>query len=302
MVICYTQLANIIIFVIDLAQGIITTIHFDEEQHELWTLFLFWFFWTLAYALFASVCLKSGERKCYWDDCLVLCGFAVGQCCLFIDFCRDEAHMTWPLILLASNQIMLKIFWTLTHCCQGWQEEHTPGAAHRVVPTAHNQPRGQLNVHEDGIDQVYAYLGFSPEKGGIRQTIFGKAFSEAFPALWACFLCLCQRESPFRAKEYEVLLCAFVWIQSFMRKLKRAQRKNSWASGFDYLLVYLQILFVSGFSIVTSIFYWSWGLSPDLSKTYDRVITVLGMIMTCLGLFYTLYILCCFAVCGRRKK
>lgn len=301
MVVCYTQLANIIIFMIDLAQGIITIVHFDEERHELWGLFLFWFFWILAYALFASVCLH-GERKCYWDDCLVLCAFEVGQCCLFIDFCRDETHLTWLLILLASNQIMLKIFWTLTQCCQGWQEERTPGAAHRVVPTPHHPPgRGQQMVFEDGLDEVYASFGLSVEKGGIRQTIFGKAFSEAFPALWACLLCLCQPESPFRNPGYEVYLCVFVWIQSFMRKLKRAQRKDKRAAGFDWMVVYIHVICASGFSIWTSILYWIWGLSPELYKTYDRVITILGIIMTCLGLLYTLSIPCCLLCHGGKK-
>lgn len=100
----FPDAASLIVLILDLVEGIITTIHFDEDVHGMFFLALFWIGYGIADAVFQEI---TANTKCKWDDCLFKCGAEVGQCVLYIHFCRKDAGVDVPLQVLAAIQLFL---------------------------------------------------------------------------------------------------------------------------------------------------------------------------------------------------
>ena len=252
--------ADLMVLFLDLVEGIITTIHFDEDQFGMWSLALFWIGWAFVHDTFKHVASKCTE--CEWDDCLVVCTFEGGQCCLYILFCHQDAGMMWPLIILAIVQIVVKFTATVFLECQS-QDEKT-------------------RIKQDKDQETKSNL-IKCMRGPCGPVIL---------SLLNLPLLLLQAESPFRAKWYEVALCVVLWLRQFMREIhgkaseesedfvKRVQRTHG-------------VLVEMSWQVLNYVLSWSWGLSPDLTGTFDRIVTVTGIVTGILS--------CCFCclICFR---
>ena len=264
--------ADLIILVLDLAEGIITTIHFDEDTFGMWHLALFWVCWNFAYELVLHYAKKI---KWIWLDCLLKCLGEIAQCVLYVYFCSEDAGMTVPLIVMACCQIVLKLIGTVMEMNRE-QEDEELGNLENVGMIS------SIMTHCSGLlcccfaetkrkSAVEKLLEIQDKVEKLSRSPYG-AFVQGLLSLFPLFY---QEESPFRAKWYEVTMCVVLWLSSLMRSLQ-VKSSGSDDRALGGLTIGIEIL-STGWAAFRVCLNWFWGFSPELSAQFDRVVTVILM-------------------------
>ena len=264
--------ADLIILVLDLVEGIITTIHFDEDTYGMWHLALFWVCWNFVYELALHYAKKT---KCLWDDCLLKCLAELGQCVLYAYFCSEDAGMTVPLVVMACCQIVLKLIGTVMEMSHEQKDEELGKQKNVGIVSSIMTHCSRLLcccfVETKRQSAVEKFLEIQDKVEKLSRSPYG-AFGQGLLSLFPLFY---QEESPFRAKWYEVTFCVVLWLSSLMRT-QRVKLSGIDNHTVERLTLGIEIL-STGWAAFRVCLNWFWGFSPELSAHFDRIVTVILM-------------------------
>ena len=170
------------VLVLDLAEGLVTTLNLNEEEHGAIFLAIFFTSYTFADDIFQACSMRCTE--CKWDDCIFKICVEIGQCIFFMNF--SLPGVTRALIVMMVFQVVLKI-----------------------AGTAWDFLMGEKKVGSTGEAQRNVFLSFL--FSGFLSLVFGTAFG-VLPLLFA-------EGSSFHEKWYECMVCAFLWSLRVMAQL-----------------------------------------------------------------------------------
>ncbi|CAK9045702.1 unnamed protein product [Durusdinium trenchii] len=167
------------ILVLDLAEGLVTTLNLNEEEHGAMYLAIFFTSYTFLDDFFQG-CMRCTE--CKWDDCIWKIGVEVGQCIFFMQF--SLPGVTRALIIMMVFQVALKVAGT---CWDSLIEKNS------AESTGGKAEPGKA-----------FFMGF-------LSLVFGMALG-VLPLLFA-------EGSSFHEKWYECMVCAFLWSLRMLEQL-----------------------------------------------------------------------------------
>ena len=280
--------ADFIILLLDLVEGIIATIHFDESKHEIVYLALYW---TLSNLVDANVqdMTERNQCRCRWGECIYKCLAVGGQCALYIHFCEKDARVDSSLITLMVIQIVLKILGTLRwHCGARYSKEDL-----LVHPTFQNSTSAWQTggIFENKLLRVLPHAGggFDSVVGDshVRQeVVVSKAQKDhCCPCVPYCmdtlyivmFCCLplgFQPNSPHRQKWNEVILCVVLWWFSFRLHVLRMRDETD-----QVRLCAIIRLFDVSYHVYLTVLAYVWGFSGAVVESFDRGYTIYLMVL-----------------------
>ena len=250
---------------INLVGAILAAIFFDEDAHGVHLLALVW----AGYAFGDGLLVVAAKRWtcCHlWGECLLRVLMEAGQGALYVYFCRADDAMMWLFIVLVAIQILLKLIETMLSYKASTKDE---------VKTLDASDETQHIVPVTGLADSCTCC--RPDYLKLVLHLVADILIGVLPLLF-------QKESPFRDKWYQIYVCVMIWWKPLLLRLLPLADTGRTTRLFCFNLV-------TSFLLYTGMV-WSWGLSPNLLATWDRVYTIIGMVFSsliCLG--------CCCACC-----
>ena len=280
---------DLIIRLLDLVEGIITTVHFDERKRDIVFLALFWTLMNFVDVYVQDITERT-KCRCRWGECLLKCGAAGGQCALYIHFCKRDAAVHQALIVLMIIQIVLKVLGTLRwHCGAPYSQEDLLVRPSFTDSTVAWQRGG---VFETKLLQVLPHGGGGFDSvvsdRNVRQEVVvahKKSNSDLCPCLpffgdavhiilFGCLPLLCQPNSPYRQKWNEVTLCVVLWWFSFRVYVLRLRDETEQVRFCATIRLFDLI-----YHIYATILAYFWGFSGEVVEDFDRGYTIFLMII-----------------------
>ena len=280
--------ADFTILLLDLVEGIIATIHFDERKHEI--VFLA-FYWTLSNLVDANVQDMTERNKCRrWGECIYKCLAVGGQCALYIHFCEKDARVDISLITLMVIQIVLKILGTLRwHCGARYSKEDL-----LVRPTFQNSTtrwQGGGGIFETKLLRVLPHAGrgfdsmvmdsqvrqevvVSKEKKDDCCTCLPFCMDSLYVVNFCCLPLGFQPNSPHRQKWNEVILCVVLWWFCFRLHLLRMRDETD-----QVRFCAIIRLFDFIYHVYLTVLAYVWGCSGAVVEGFDKGYTIYLMII-----------------------
>lgn len=302
------SVATFIIVILDLVEGIISILHFDDTHGSIVFLTASWVF----YALVDNVCAEVSRcTKCHWDDCALKCMACVGQCGLYIHLCSKDSGVDIPLITLCAIQLLLKVSSTMCQAC------------HKECVNQKDEPvESKANCSNSVLDSADSVVIGKPaciaterwesEERRLHQEVTNMAVScsespwqpwakmflrAAFSALGGVLLMLFQEESPFRTQWFEMIFCVHAWMPMFtVRCLRQLNEKVV------RCLSICLILQTLAYGVFVWTLCWIWGLSDHLNEQFDRVYTLAMMIITGIFFCWCCWCSCCCLAVGNARR
>ena len=274
-----------IFLIIDLVEGILAAIFFDE--HHFRAPYLLAVVWA-GYACVGGLrryMAQHASRGNKFDDFLIVCFMEAGQCGIYINFCKQDAATRMALFLLASIQVFLK----LTDCiCSGKKAEAAEVNFDDIIAAdAGFKLAAVLQEQEQRAAAVYQLCPcFHKDLARVFAQLVMDVAHGVLPLLF-------QEESPFREPWYRIFACVMIWWNPFViaMQLKLGSR----------FLMNLSRFYLALQNLFLCIMYWYWGLSPLLFAAFDRVYTMIVMVSICLLVGCSCCAVFCSYCCGSKQ-
>lgn len=300
--IAFYTVATFIIVILDLVQAIISTLHLNPQV----SIVFLTSSWVI-YALVDNVFAEISRTKCHWAtvvDGALKCMACVGQCGLYIHFCKDSG-VDIPLITLCAIQVLLKVSSTMCQAC------HKEDVAQKDQPVE-SKVLDSADSVVIGKPACIATERWESEERRLHQEVTSMAMScvespwqpwakmflrATFAALGGVLLMLFQEESPFRTQWFQMILCVHAWMPIFIVRCLR-----QWDDKLGRCLSICLILEALVYGVFVWTLCWIWGLSEHLTEKFDRAYTLAMMIITGIFFCWCCWCSCCCLAVGTARR